>query len=147
VAVDVTTQTEVGKPRHEVAAFAMDPSNATRWYRNITQVTWVTEPPLAIGSRMRFRARFLGRTLAYTYEIRELVPDERLVMGMSDGPFAMETTYAFADTPTGTRMTLRNRGEPEGFMSMMRPMLEASMRRANRGDLARLKALLERGTT
>jgi hypothetical protein len=147
VAVDVITQTEVGKPRHEVAAFAMDPSNATRWYRNITQVTWVTEPPLEVGSRMRFRARFLGRTLEYTYEIRELVPEERLVMGMSDGPFAMETTYAFRDTPTGTHMTLRNRGEPEGFMSMIRPVLEASMRRANRADLARLKALLEAGAT
>ena len=143
MAVDVITEIEIARPRHDVAAFAMDPSNATRWYRNITRVTWETEPPLAVGSRTRFRARFLGRALEYTYEVRELIPDERLVMGMSEGPFAMETTYRFTDTPGGTRMELRNRGEPEGFMSMMRPILETAMRRANRTDLARLKALLE----
>ncbi len=42
-------------------------------------------------------------------------------------------------------MTLRNRGEPAGFSRMVAPLMAAAMRRANRRDLARLKALLERG--
>ncbi len=41
-------------------------------------------------------------------------------------------------------MTLRNRGEPGGVMRVAGPVLEAAIRRANRGDLARLKALLEK---
>jgi hypothetical protein len=41
-------------------------------------------------------------------------------------------------------MTLRNRGEPTGFSKVATPLLAASMRRANRKDLARLKAILER---
>ena len=141
--VDVLTQIEIQRPRAEVAGFSGDPSNATRWYRNIRAVEWETPPPLAVGSRLRFRARFMGRTLEYTYEIRELDPLQRLVMGMSDGPFAMETTYEWADAGAGTRMTLRNRGEPEGYMRMLSAVIEAGMRRANRADLARLKALLE----
>ena len=45
-------------------------------------------------------------------------------------------------------MTLRNRGGPAGFSRIATPMLAAAMRRANRKDLARLKALLETaGTT
>ena len=78
------------------------------------------------------------------YEVRELVPGERLVMGTSDGPFAMETTYLWADNDAGgTRMSLRNRGEPSGFSSLAAPLLTRAMRRANGKDLARLKALLE----
>src|SRR5919198_1192662 len=87
MAVDVTTQIEIDRPRAEVAAFASDLDHTTQWYRNITSVAWQTPRPARVGSRITFEARFLGRRLAYTYEIRELVPAERLVMGTSQGPF------------------------------------------------------------
>ena len=141
--VDVVTEVEIARPRAEVAAYAADPDHATSWYRNIERAEWRSEPPLREGSRIAFVARFLGRTLAYTYEIAELVPGERLMMRTADGPFPMETTYTWADAPGGTRMTLRNHGEPGSFGKVGAPMLAAAMRRANRKDLQRLKELLE----
>jgi uncharacterized protein YndB with AHSA1/START domain len=144
VAVDVRTEVEIARPRADVAEFAADPDNATDWYENIKAVEWKSQPPLAVGSRLAFVAQFLGRRLAYIYEIQELVPGERLVMSTAEGPFAMETTYTWEDTGEGgTRMTLRNRGEPSGFARVARPMMAAAMRRANTKDLARLKAILE----
>ena len=141
--VDVRTQIEIERPRLEVAAFAADPDNATTWYENIKAVEWKTQPPLAVGSRIAFIAQFLGRRLAYTYEVREHVPDERFVMSTAQGPFPMETTYAFEDAGTGTRMTLRNRGEPAGFAKVGAPLMERAMRRANQVDLRRIKEILE----
>ena len=144
MAIDVRTEVEIDRPRADVAAYAADPSNATEWYENIETSEWRTPKPLAVGSRVAFVARFLGRRLEYTYEVRELVPGERLVMSTDEGPFPMETTYTWEDAPGGgTRMTLRNRGEPAGFSRVAAPMMTAAMRRANRNDLARLKALLE----
>jgi uncharacterized protein YndB with AHSA1/START domain len=142
--VDVFTEIDIARPREDVAAYAADPDHAPAWYVNIESVEWATPPPLRIGSRVAFVARFLGRRLAYTYEIVELVPCERLVMRTSDAPFPMETTYAWETNESGgTTMSLRNRGEPTGFSRVTAPLMEAAMRRANRNDLAALKRLLE----
>jgi uncharacterized protein YndB with AHSA1/START domain len=143
MSVDVVTETEIEAPRAEVAAYAADPSNAPEWYENIESAEWETAPPLAVGSKVRFAARFLRRRLVYTYRIEELAPGERLVMRTDEGPFPMETTYTWADAGAGTRMTLRNRGEPTGFAKLGRPLMEAAMRRANRKDLAQIKRILE----
>lgn len=142
--VDVQTETVIGRPRGEVAAYASDPDNATDWYTNIKTVEWETPKPAAVGSKIAFVAEFLGRRMAYTYEVRELVPGERLVMSTDQGPFAMETTYTWEDAPGGgTRMTLRNRGETKGFGKIAAPMMARAIRRANQKDLARLKQILE----
>ena len=142
--VDVSTQIELDVPREHVAAFAVDPDNATSWYENIKSVQWQTPKPLTVGSRFEFVAQFLGRRLAYTYEVREMVPGRRYVMSTAQGPFPMETSYEWDDTSTGgTRMTLRNRGQPSGFSRAAGPMMARAMRRANSKDLRRLKALLE----
>jgi uncharacterized protein YndB with AHSA1/START domain len=142
--VDVQTEIEIQRPRSEIAAYAMDPETAPKWYENIEAVEWRTPKPITVGSRMDFVARFLGRRLAYTYEVRELVPNERLVMSTDQGPFPMETTYTWSDTPSGgTTMTLRNRGRPSGFSRVAGPVMARAMRRANRKDLRRIKQLLE----
>lgn len=143
--VDVVTETEIARPREEVANYAMDPDNATEWYRNIMRVEWKSPKPLQVGTLLAFEARFLGRTIAYTYEVKEMVPGERFVMATSEGPFAMETTYEWSDAPNGaTRMGLRNRGEPSGFGKVAAPMMASAMKRANTKDLELLKEILER---
>ncbi len=143
--VDVQTEIDIDAPRSVVAAYASDPDNATRWYQNIKSVEWETPKPLMIGSRVAFVAHFLGRRLAYTYEVKEIVPGERLVQSTTEGPFPMETTYTWTDNPAGgTRMKLRNRGNPAGFSKLVAPMMARAMRRANQQDLSQLKSILEK---
>jgi uncharacterized membrane protein len=142
--VDVMTEIVIGRPAGVVAAYAADPSNAPAWYQNIASVTWETSPPLQAGSRMTFSARFLGRRLAYTYEVADFVPGERLVMRTAQGPFPMETTYTWQPAGDGsTRMTLRNRGEPAGFPRLAAPLIAAAIRHANHKDLSKLCAVLQ----
>ena len=140
--VDVVTEAVIPRPVTEVAAYAADPSNAPQWYANIASIDWKTEPPVRVGSQVAFVARFLGRRIAYTYEVTEFEPGQRLVMRTAEGPFPMETTYRWQQAPGGTRMTLRNRGTPTGFGTLTAPLIAAAMRRANRRDLATLGAVL-----
>jgi uncharacterized membrane protein len=144
VAIDVSSEVEISRPRAEVAAYAADPDNATTWYANIVSVEWKTPKPVVVGSRLAFVAQFLGRRLAYTYEVKEHVVGERFVMATSEGPFPMETTYEWEDAPDGrTRMRLRNRGNPSGFPRVAAPLMSTAVARANRKDLRRLKQVLE----
>ena len=142
--VDVQTQIVIARPRAEVADWTMDPDHAPDWYVNIKAVEWRSAPPLAVGSVVGFVAQFLGRRMAYDYEMTELTPGERLVMRTAQGPFPMETTYTFTDAPDGgTQVTLGNRGEPTGFGKITAPLMAGMMERANRKDLDRRKELLE----
>ena len=144
MSVDVEVEATIERPREVVAAFAGDPTNAPTWYANIKTVQWQTPPPVGVGSRMDFVAQFLGRRLAYTYEVVELELGRRLVMRTADGPFPMETTYTWEEAGEAlTRMRVRNRGTPSGFSRLTAPMMERAMRRATTKDLERLKSLLE----
>ena len=144
MSVDVTVETWIDRSVEEVAAFAGDPGNAPSWYANIDSVRWQTPPPVQVGSRMDFVARFLGRQIEYTYEVVELVPGQRLVMRTAQGPFPMQTTYTWEAADGGTRMTLRNNGSPSGFARITAPVMELAVRRATTKDLAALKRRLER---
>lgn len=142
--VDVTTEIDIAAPRERVAEWAADPDHVPLWYANIRSVEWKSPRPVEIGSRIAFVAHFLGRRLAYTYEVVEFARGERFVMRTSEGPFPMETTYAWQSLGAdATRMSLRNRGAPAGFSAWIGPFLGWMVRRANRDDLRRLKTVLE----
>ena len=147
MSVDVRTEILIQRPREAVASYAADPNNAPSWYENIESVEWKSPQPLSVNSQVAFVAKFMGRRLGYTYQVREFVPGELLVMATTEGPFPMETTYRWESTTGGgTRMILRNRGEPAGFSRLVAPFLSLAMGHANRKDLQCLKQRIEQAT-
>lgn len=144
-AVDVTTEITINAPVAMVSGYAANPINAPEWYINIHSAEWIGAASMAVGSRAAFKAKFLGKQLAYVYEIAEYEPGSKLVMRTADGPFPMETTYIWQDAGEGmTRMTLRNTGMPKGFSRVFAPIMEMAMRKANMNDLRLLKKILEK---
>ena len=141
--VNVQTEILIRRPRAEVAEYASDPDNAPQWYVNIDRSQRLTPGPVAVGSRVAFIARFLGKELNYTYEFVEYVPGEKLVMRTAQGPFPMQTTYTWTDDDGGTRMTLGNSGSPTGFSRLAGLFMAPMIRRETRKDLQKLKSILE----
>ncbi|KRF04491.1 ATPase [Paenibacillus sp. Soil766] len=142
--VDVFTEITINCPREQVSEYAANPDKAPEWYVNINSAEWHTAKPLQVGSKIAFKANFLGRQLAYVYEVAEYSPGHKLVMRTAHGPFPMETTYTWDSVNSRTtRMTLRNKGNPTGFSTLFSPFMSLMMKRANQKDLNKVKLIME----
>jgi hypothetical protein len=143
--VNVVTEIQINRPLALVATYAANPDNAPEWYQNILSAAWQTDKPLRKGSRIAFIAHFLGKELAYVYEVVAYQPQATLVMQTAQGPFPMQTTYTWQDIDASTtRMTLRNTGKPAGFSKILAPFMSFLMRKANNKDLRKIKSILEK---
>lgn len=143
--VDVITEIKICCALDKVSEYAANPDNAPNWYVNIHSAEWQTQKPMTLGSRIAFKAQFLGRELAYVYEIVEFIPGQKLVMRTANGPFPMETTYTWDVIDDNlTRMSLRNKGNPTGFSKLFAPFMSTMMTRANKKDLKKIKKILEK---
>jgi hypothetical protein len=82
--VDITSGVEIDRPLVEVWAVISDFARNTEWQGGMKACSWITEPPIAVGSRYDQEAGFLGRTVRTTFEFDES-GDDRRSRGRSTG--------------------------------------------------------------
>jgi uncharacterized membrane protein len=141
--IDVTAESTIARRREEVAAFAMEAENDTRWIGGISSARRLTEGPIAVGTRVERVAHFLGRRVEYVMEVVELVPSERIVMRSIRSPFPMRVTYSFEDADAATVGRVRVEGGPEGFYRIAGGLMAPAVKRNIQADVKRLKELME----
>lgn len=142
MAVDITAETAIERPRDDVAAYATDPANDPSWIGGVVSAELLTDGAMRQGSKVRRTARFLGRTIDYTTEVVEWDPPASVTME-ADSPFPMRIRYEFAVDGGGTLARIRVEGEPTGFYRMATPLLALQVKRSVQGDLERLKGVME----
>ena|SRR5689334_22763149 len=142
--IDVSTKIDINCSRDKVAEYSANPDNAPKWYVNIKGAKWRTPRPLKVGSQIIFKAKFLGKSLVYIYEISEYAAKQKMVMKTIVGPFPMETIYTWQSIDGNiTRMSLQNRGNLPGLSRLLTPLFSFAIRKANNKDLQRLKQIIE----
>jgi uncharacterized protein YndB with AHSA1/START domain len=143
MSVDATVETRIARPRDEVARFAMDPSNDTRWILALDSVRKLTDGDVGVGTRVERVANFRGKRIVYVNEISEYEPPKRLVMRSVEAPFPMTVTYEFDADDGGTLARIHTGGDADGFYALAAPVLSRMVARGVRRDLAALKKLME----
>ena len=140
--VDVAAEIEIAAAPADVAAVMFDPQRESEWMKAVTGVE-VIDPALAPGARVRHRGTFLGQELAWTTEVEAVHFPHVLALRIADGPFVGSVRYDIQRSPGGSRVRVRNVGEPAKFGFLPAALIEGPMRTAMSADLGRLKALVE----
>lgn len=142
-AIDVTAATTIAAQRDQVARYVMDHRNDPVWIGGISESELLGEPPIAVGSRVRRVASFLGKRIEYVNEVTRLEPGSLLEMRSVKSPFPMVATYAFEDAADGTEASVRVQGDPSALYRIAGPLLTRQVRKSLRGDLEALTRILE----
>jgi hypothetical protein len=143
MAVRVIVDQHIARPPADVAAFATDPANDTRWIGALQSARKLTAGPFGIGTQVERTASFLGRKIEYVLEIAGLEVGRKVEMRSIKAPFPMTVTYAFEPDGDGTRMSIETGCDASGFYALAAPLLSIQVKRGVAGDLKRLKQILE----
>ncbi len=143
-AIDVTAATAIAAPRGQVARYVMDHRNDPTWIGGVSESELLGEPPIAVGSRVRRVASFMGKRIEYVNEVTRLEPGTVLEMRSVKSPFPMVVTYAFEDVEGGTRASVRVQGDPSALYRIAGPLLARQVRRSEQRDLDTVRTILER---
>lgn len=137
----LSTRETIGARPDEVWAALTDWDNAPEWMPGIDSMT--AEGDLARGTQITFRAR--GRDRRST--IAGVEPGRSLLLRSEQGGVTADYSYELNGTDDDRTevslvATCRTRGP---IWSAAAPLLRIAMRRADRSQLVRLKALVETG--
>ncbi|MCA1569983.1 MAG: SRPBCC family protein [Chloroflexi bacterium] len=145
MALDEIAEIEIRRPADEVAAYMFEPTNDPAWIGGISESESLEVGMLRQGSRVRRRARFMGRRIDYVMEIVHLDPNRRLAMHAVEAPMPMDVTYEVEPRPGGSLARVRVQGDAGGLYRIGGPLVSAQVGRSIAKDVRDLKRLLESG--
>ena len=128
----------IAKPADQVWEALTDWRSAHRWMAGVDWLKAEGEP--AVGTRITFRARDHDRTSTIT----SWQPGRSFVLRSEHGGVTADYEYAIeASAADSTRVTLTADCRMQGPWRLLAPLIRMAIRKADSGQLAALKQLLE----
>ena len=134
-------QIDIDRPPEEVFAALTDISRLPEWQRSVVTAEMEGEP--GVGARLRETRKMMGREGKLVSEVTEYDPPHRFSVRAIEGPIPMTVTHTLEPSGGGTRLEVVGEATPKGVMRLAAGKMQKSAESEFRGDLERLKALLE----
>ena len=129
----------IARPLATVFGYVTDVRNLPEWQESAVSAEWI-EP----GKRFRERRSFLGRTAETEVEVTAFEQDRSFDVKAVKGPVRFEVRHTFAEAGEGTRVSVTAEAATGGALRFAAAMAKKQAERQFRGDLERLKDVLER---
>jgi carbon monoxide dehydrogenase subunit G len=141
--IDVAAEIEIAADPADIAAVMFDPARAADWMSAVTGVE-VIDPALVRGARVRHRGKVLNQELSWMTEVEAVHFPHVLALRISEGPLVGTTRFDIQRSAGGSRVRIRNVGEPGPALSIVpAAMIPGPLKLAMAADLQRLKAIVE----
>ena len=134
---------EINRPAGEVFAYLADLDNDPAWQKVIVEARYTSEGPAGVGSTGVHRAKFMGKTVDYGWELTEYEEPRRVGWKFVSGPFTGNDGYTLEATPDGTKLTHAAELHPHGLLRLLTPIAGGGFAKEARKDLQNLKGILE----
>ena len=131
----------IGRPPEEVWAYLTDFSHVKEWMTGVEEMTQITQGPLNVGSRFRFKARGKARES----EVTAWEPGKCIALTSTQGGVTATYTYSLVSTDDGTEITLHAVCRATGFWKLLHPIIVFAMKKSDSSHLAKIKAAITRG--
>lgn len=142
--VEVAVSEVIERHIEMVAAFVVDPSNIRRWVKQVAAAEWTTDPPVRLGSRVRFRRTGRAGSTVDDYEICEYDLGHQVALRSVDTTPTTTVTYTWRPVSDRvTHMTLRTRIDTTTRPGPIESIQRIVVRRSTTRDLRALKRILE----
>jgi hypothetical protein len=115
---------------------------AEEWDPGVREGTMLTPAPVALGSRFRLVARFLGRDVPLEYEVVELTPGRRIAVRAETEAVVSHDVLTFVPGSDGTVLVYDARLEPKGLLRLFAPVVALAFRHIGDRAAAGLRAWL-----
>lgn len=135
----------IHKPIQDVFDFTINPTNAQRWYENVKSSEILQGgTTIEVGTQAQLLTNIMGKDYPFTYEIKNIEPNQRLLMVSTKGAFPMESEYLFKSIDEhSTQVTIINRASPKGIPIFLVSMVKSKVQKTIEESAQSLKNILE----
>ncbi len=134
----------IDRPVADVFWYVAGFSRHAEWRSELLDTQTVGEVKEGVGTHIRQRIAYQGRTLDANFEITDFVPGERVCIKAHGGVHA-HGCLDFKAEGAGTRFDASVTVELKGALTMMERYIQQAVDRVADADFERLKGVLESG--
>ena len=121
--------------------YLTDFGNAKKWMTGVEEMTPLTQGPIEVGTRFRFKARGKDRES----EVTALKPGKRIALTSTQGGVTATFIYSLAPAGESTAVTLNATCKATGFWRLLHPFIVFAMKQSDSSHLAKLKTAIVSG--
>ena len=141
--IQINVSTIIFSPIQQVFDFVSQPENDFQWQYGTLETTKLSEGANNSGTFFQSTGHLLGRRNVSTFEIAEYEPSTRYKIKSLSGPLQSHTSYTFETVNNATKIKVSMLASVVDVHQINENLLEKSLIRQLKENLALLKNLLE----
>jgi hypothetical protein len=131
------------QPVKQVFDFMSTPENDFLWQYGTLETARLSEGVSNTGTFFRSTGHLMGHRNLGTFEVTEYEPNKKYSFKSLSGPLHSQTSYTFETANGGTIINISMQADVVNFFQINEGILEKSIKKQVKENLAMLKGLLE----